>query len=323
MATKIGNKMVVTAIMLLCALAACKKKPEGEITVLTAPVSEITDNSAKCGGRVYFTGVFDIGDCGVCCSDYTLPTISDFFTEDQYGTGSFNSNLKNLKSNTTYYARAYARTSSGIIFGEQESFTTRPSDTWLYYGDNELEYDWGLIEGGTLTWAVMFPASMLTSYNGAIINKVRINVGERDTYTISIYQGGTDSPATLLISNDYSITSTGINTLAISPAITLDTSENLWIAVTNTHEAGEYPAGSSVGINNPNARWRCYDGEWSDEIYSNDGTDICWMIQAYLSFGTGKDGEEVEVLLPQPSNIVHPYNTIKAKNNPLHCKKPR
>ena len=37
MATKIGNKMVVTAIMLLCALAACKKKPEGEITVLTDP----------------------------------------------------------------------------------------------------------------------------------------------------------------------------------------------------------------------------------------------------------------------------------------------
>lgn len=316
--------MVVTAIMLLCALAACKKKPEGEITVLTAPVSEITDNSAKCGGRVYFTGVFDIGDCGVCCSDYALPTISDFFTEDQYGTGSFNSNLKNLKSNTTYYARAYARTSSGIIYGEQESFTTRPSDKWFYYGDYELENYWGLIEGGTWTWAVMFPASMLTSYNGAKINKVKISAGIIGTYTISVYQDGTYSPTALLMSNDYSITTTGINTLAISPAITLNASENLWISVTNTHEAGVYPAGASVGINDTNARWFCYDGEWSDETLGDNGTDVCWMIQAYLSFSTGKDGEEdKEVLLPGPSNPVHPYNTIKAKDNPLHCKKPR
>lgn len=322
MATKIGNKMVVTAIMLLCALAACKKKPEGEITVLTAPVSEITDNSAKCGGRVYFTGVFDIGDCGVCCSDYALPTISDFFTEDQYGTGSFNSNLKNLKSNTTYYARAYARTSSGIIYGEQESFTTRPNDTWLFYGDNELANTIGLNNGGTWTWAVMFPASILTSYNGAKINKVKIYACEIGTYTVSIYQGGTDSPTTSLMSNDYPITSTGINTMAISPAIALDNSENLWIALTNTHEAGEYPAGASVGTNDPNARWYCYNGEWSDVMLDLED-DLCWIIQAYLSFGTGKDGEDMEVLLPQPSNQVHPYNTIKAKDDPLHCKKPR
>lgn len=323
MKAKTNIKAVVAVFALILTLTACKKKPEGEITVLTAPVTEITKNSAKCGGTVSYTGIFTIGDCGVCCSENALPTFSDYYTEDQHGTGSFNSNLKNLKSNTTYYTRAYARTSSGIIYGEQESFTTRPSDTWLFYGDNELANTLGLNNGGTWSWATMFPASMLTSYNGAKINKVRIYICEAGTYTVSIYQGGTDSPTTSLMSKEYSVTSTGLNTLAISPAITLDTSENLWISVTTTHEAGKYPAGTSVGINDPNTRWSCYDGEWSDVSLDLGGDDLCWIIQAYLSFGTGKDGDDMEVVLPQPSNQVHPDNKLKAEDNPLRCTNPR
>ena len=37
------------------------------------------------------------------------------------------------------------------------------------------------------------------------------------------------------------------------------------------------------------------------------------------------DGDDIEVLLPQPSNSVHSYNTnkIKAEDNPLHCINPR
>ena len=67
---------------------------------------------------------YSIGECGVCYSEISTPTTSDGYTKDHEGTGSFNSTLSELKSGTTYYVRAYAKTSSGIEYGNQESFTT-------------------------------------------------------------------------------------------------------------------------------------------------------------------------------------------------------
>ena len=117
--------LLFSYIMLLFStllLISCKKKPEGEITVTTMFVTDITMNSAKCGGTVSYSGGFTIGDCGVCYSTTSYPTVSDGFTVDHFGEGSFNSTIKNLESGTNYYVRAYARTSSGIKYGNQEIF---------------------------------------------------------------------------------------------------------------------------------------------------------------------------------------------------------
>ena len=296
----------MSVLILALLFVACKK--EGTITVTTTSVTEITENGAQTGGDVFYTGGFSIGECGVCYSEHSYPSVNDdfddnsYYTNDHYGTGTFTSSLNNLKSGTKYYVRAYARTSSGIIYGNEEVFYTKEGN-WLYYGDNVMENSWGLINGGTLTWAVMFPSSMLTSYNNKKINKVKICVGKKGTYTVNIYKGGTSSPTTLLYTKNYSITSTGMNTLEVNPAINLTTSQNLWISITNSHEAGEYPAVNSKGINNPNARWRCHSGDWVNDT-SNGWEDVCWMIQACLSNSTNKEEEVLDITPDQQSNSV-------------------
>lgn len=298
------------------ALTSCKKKPEGEITITTKTVTEITQNSAKCGGSVSYTGGFTIEECGICYSEDSYPTVSDFYTEDSYGSGSFNSTLSNLNSGTKYYVRAYARTSSGIKYGNQENFTTEENGNWILYGDGISKDRWGYKNGGTYIWAVMFPSSMLSSYNGTKITKVKIRAGEIGTYTVSIYKGGTDSPTSLLYTKDYNITTTGTKTLEISPTISLITTQNLWISISSTHEAGEHPAGASEGINNPNARWRCSSsGTWtSDKIDYNGGTDVCWIIQALLADGSGKNLNELELSLPRLSEEANPEKPSKGSS---------
>lgn len=304
-------------------LISCKKKPDGEITVTTKSVTDITTNSAKCGGTVSYTGGFTIGDCGVCYNTSSYPTERDGYTKDQYGDGSFNSTIDNLESGTKYYVRAYAKTSSGIMYGNQESFTTKENPIWLYYGDGVLVDHWGLTNGGDWTWAVMFPSSMLTTYTNKKINKIKMDVGKIGTYTVSIYSGGSSSPTTLLYSKDYSVTSTGMTQLEVSPMVSLTTSQNLWISVTNIHDAGDFPAGASEGINNSNARWCCYNGTWYDVINNNGGTDICWMIQALLSNGTDKEGDAI-VLLPPPSYPISScQQDIPSCNNSKRDNSPR
>lgn len=280
----------VAILCLAMLLTACKKKPEGEIFVSTNSVTDITENSANCGGTVYYTGAFTIGDCGVCCSEYSLPTISDYYTEDQYGIGSFNSNLKNLKSNTTYYTRAYARTSSGIIYGNQVTFTTeqQTEPEWMSYGDGTFDSRWGLINGGTLAWGVKFTSSMMPDFSRATITKVKVCAGDPGTYTLRIYDGGGDNILTTLT---YTISQTGWRTLNVTPNVSFDCSQSLWVTFTVVHNAGEYPAGASPGTNTENARWRNPNNTgWTTEL-SNGWTDVCWNIQAYLT-NEGKGDQE-------------------------------
>lgn len=304
----------------LLIFVSCTKKPEGEITITTKTVTEITHNSANCGGDVSFTGGFVIGECGVCYSEDSYPTVSDGYTEDHNGIGSFHSKLNNLEPDTKYYVRAYAKTSSGIKYGNQESFTTKENGTWLYYGDNEWESRFGLTNGGTLTWAVRFPSSMLTNYKNTHINKIKICAGEKGTYTVNIYEGGTSSPTTLLYTQEHSITSKGINKLEVSPVIRLNTSNSLWISATNTHVAGEYPAGCSKGINNEDARWRCHSGNWTNDT-SNGWKDVCWMIQLCLTDNNGKELELSLPLLPDPIPSESQVITV-SEDNPPHSADP-
>ena len=92
--------------------------------VTTATVSNITHNSATCGGTVVDMGA-TITDRGVCWGTMPNPTIGDGnFTNDGQGAGSFVSNMVNLTGSTLYYVRAYATTEDGTFYGEATSFTT-------------------------------------------------------------------------------------------------------------------------------------------------------------------------------------------------------
>jgi uncharacterized protein (TIGR02145 family) len=102
----------------------------GEIpTVTTNSITNITETSASGGGNVTSDGGTSVTTRGVCWSTSQNPTITDEFTTDGDGTGSFTSSLTGLAANTAYYVRAYATNSSGTAYGEQESFTTTGSGT--------------------------------------------------------------------------------------------------------------------------------------------------------------------------------------------------
>ncbi|MDD6184478.1 MAG: FISUMP domain-containing protein, partial [Bacteroidales bacterium] len=93
-------------------------------TVTTSTASNITENSVSCGGNVISDGGATVTARGVCWSTSHNPTVSNSYTTDGSGTGSFTSNLTGLTANTTYYVRAYATNSVGTTYGNEVSFTT-------------------------------------------------------------------------------------------------------------------------------------------------------------------------------------------------------
>ena len=93
-------------------------------TVTTKPVTEITSNSASCGGNVTDDGGMDITERGICWSTEHNPTINDPHTSDGTGIGEFLSQITGLNANVTYYVRAYATSDYGTAYGNEHEFTT-------------------------------------------------------------------------------------------------------------------------------------------------------------------------------------------------------
>lgn len=95
--------------------------------VTTNEVSDITSNSAVCGGIVRTDGYSEVVQRGVCWNTKQNPTINNSHTVDGGGTGPFTSNITDLLPNTTYYVRAYAKNSKGTVYGVQKTIVTLSS----------------------------------------------------------------------------------------------------------------------------------------------------------------------------------------------------
>ncbi len=74
---------------------------EGLPTVITTELTNVTETSATSGGTISDDGGFAITQRGVCWNTSQSPTISDNFTTDGSGTGSFTSSITGLTQNTT------------------------------------------------------------------------------------------------------------------------------------------------------------------------------------------------------------------------------
>lgn len=98
-------------------------------SVVTNDVTDVTPNSAKCGGNVTADGGVAITSRGVCYSKTSNPTISDLLVNGGTGTGLFTCSLTGLEQNMTYYVRAYATNSVGTEYGIQKSFKTNGGPT--------------------------------------------------------------------------------------------------------------------------------------------------------------------------------------------------
>lgn len=92
--------------------------------VTTAPVTDITQTSAKCGGEVTSDGGTDVTERGVCWSTSHNPTVNSHKVQAGEGMGSFTCNITGLNAHTKYYVRAYAINSKGPNYGEEVDFVT-------------------------------------------------------------------------------------------------------------------------------------------------------------------------------------------------------
>jgi uncharacterized protein (TIGR02145 family) len=92
--------------------------------VFTVQVSAITTSTAASGGNITSNCGVAITARGICWSKTPNPTISDSYTTEGSGTGSFTSNLTGLSTGTIYFVRAYATTGLVTYYGNQFNFIT-------------------------------------------------------------------------------------------------------------------------------------------------------------------------------------------------------
>lgn len=93
-------------------------------TVVTAEVTEITSNSAQCGGEVTNDGGAEVAERGICWSTNANPTLNDSHIASGTGIGAFTAIMSSLEVNTTYHVRAYAVNEAGTAYGLDREFTT-------------------------------------------------------------------------------------------------------------------------------------------------------------------------------------------------------
>jgi len=110
--------------------------------VTTSSVSDITNESAVCGGNITSDGgaAWVVG--GVCWSTSPNPDKTDSYSLDINNTGNFTSSITGLAASTKYYIRAYATNSNGTSYGAEVSLTTYGS------GGAACDYQTSVTYGG-------------------------------------------------------------------------------------------------------------------------------------------------------------------------------
>ena len=93
--------------------------------VETSDVTDITDMSAVCGGKIVDDGGTNITAMGIVWSAFPNPTKENGNIIAGQGDEVFLSSITGLSPNTVYHVRAYVENSMGVSYGEPKTFTTK------------------------------------------------------------------------------------------------------------------------------------------------------------------------------------------------------
>src|SRR3989339_264914 len=132
MKTKIIFCIVILFSVQLIFFVSCEKEStdDGEATgpvpvLTTSAVTSIGADTATCGGNISSDRGKKITERGVCFDTIQNPTTTKKKSVHPKDTiGIFSVKLSGLKSNKTYYVRAYAINSAGTGYGNELSFST-------------------------------------------------------------------------------------------------------------------------------------------------------------------------------------------------------
>lgn len=121
---KIAHLLVLLSLTYI--LLGCSKIEMPKPTIVTLDIMGITVSSAESGGVFSSDNGSKVTDRGICWSLKPNPTLKDSVIKDEGdGTGTFNIDLTNLNSSTTYYVCAFATNAGGTAYGNELSFTTQ------------------------------------------------------------------------------------------------------------------------------------------------------------------------------------------------------
>ncbi len=122
---KITGILSALAILLTAGFSGCTDDDteNGSAAVETLEAENITVSSADLKGKT--TGnTSGMMARGVCYNTLGSPTVNDDMVSVIKGAGEFSLTAYELEQNTKYYIRAFAMYPSGVIYGEEKSFTT-------------------------------------------------------------------------------------------------------------------------------------------------------------------------------------------------------
>jgi uncharacterized protein (TIGR02145 family)/uncharacterized repeat protein (TIGR02059 family) len=127
-------KIILIAFSLISIYSCKKDELLRQAKVQTLSVSEIMAITAKAEGDLIDLGT-GITEHGHCWGLSANPVITDFHNSlgAASKTGSYKSALQNLVSAKLYHVRAYAKTSEGLVYGTDRTFTTLDQPKPVYF----------------------------------------------------------------------------------------------------------------------------------------------------------------------------------------------